>query len=46
MVMSQDGEKEYDIWVLLSIVYHLIAKLRRLELSKHNVLPVAQFLTY
>jgi DNA-binding MarR family transcriptional regulator len=46
MVMSQDGEKEYDIWVLLSIVYHLIAKLRRLELSKHNVLPVQAYILF
>jgi DNA-binding MarR family transcriptional regulator len=46
MEISQNGEKEYDIWVLLSIVYHMIAKLRRLELSKHNVLPVQAYILF
>jgi DNA-binding MarR family transcriptional regulator len=46
MDIRQNGEKEYDIWVLLSIVYHMIAKLRRLELSKHNVLPVQAYILF
>jgi MarR family transcriptional regulator for hemolysin len=41
-----NGEKEYDIWVLLSIVYHMTAKLRRLELVKHNVMPVQAYILF
>ncbi len=36
MEISQNGEKEYDTWILLSRVYHMIAKLRRLELAKYK----------
>jgi DNA-binding MarR family transcriptional regulator len=44
MDISQNGEKEYDTWILLSRVYHMIAKLRRLELAKYNVQPVQAYI--
>src|SRR3989304_2288789 len=37
--MSRILDKEYDIWILLSRVYHLIAMLRKLELAKFDILP-------
>jgi len=43
---SQNGEKEYDTWILLSRVYHMIAKLRRLELAKYNVQPVQAYILF
>ena len=44
MDISQSGEKEYDTWILLSRVYHMIARLRRLELTKYNVQPVQAYI--
>jgi MarR family transcriptional regulator, organic hydroperoxide resistance regulator len=35
---------EYDIWILLSRVYRMIANLRRMELSKHEILPVQAYI--
>ena len=46
MDISQNGEKEYDTWILLSRVYHMIAKLRRLELAKYNVQPVQAYILF
>lgn len=46
MDISLDGEKEYDTWILLSRVYHMIAKLRRLELAKYNVQPVQAYILF
>ena len=46
MNISQNGEKEYDTWILLSRVYHMIAKLRRLELAKFNVQPVQAYILF
>jgi MarR family transcriptional regulator for hemolysin len=46
MNIKQNGEKEYDTWILLSRVYHMIAKLRRLELAKYNVLPVQAYILF
>jgi DNA-binding MarR family transcriptional regulator len=43
---SQNGEKEYDTWILLSRVYHMIAKLRRMELAKYNVQPVQAYILF
>lgn len=39
-------DKEYDIWILLSRVYHLIAMLRKLELSKFDILPVQSYILF
>lgn len=44
--MSKIEEKEYDLWILLSRVYHLIAKLRNLELEKYNILPVQSYILF
>jgi DNA-binding MarR family transcriptional regulator len=44
--MSKIVDKEYDIWILLSRVYHLIAMLRKLELSKYNILPVQSYILF
>jgi DNA-binding MarR family transcriptional regulator len=44
MPMSRIQDKEYDIWILLSRVYHLIAMLRKLELQKFNILPTQSYI--
>jgi DNA-binding MarR family transcriptional regulator len=44
--MSKIVDKEYDIWILLSRVYHLIAMLRKLELSEYNILPVQSYILF
>lgn len=44
--MSKIDNKEYDIWILLSRVYHLIAMLRKMELSKHDILPVQSYILF
>jgi DNA-binding MarR family transcriptional regulator len=44
--MTKIEDKEYDIWILLSRVYHLIAMLRKLELSKYNILPVQSYILF
>ncbi len=44
--MRKIEDKEYDIWILLSRVYHLIAMLRKLELSKYNILPVQSYILF
>lgn len=44
--MSSIEIKEYDLWILLSRVYHLIAMLRKLELSKYNILPTQSYILF
>jgi DNA-binding MarR family transcriptional regulator len=44
--MSNVTDKEYDLWILLSRVYHLIAMLRKLELSKYQILPVQSYILF
>jgi DNA-binding MarR family transcriptional regulator len=44
--MNKIENKEYDIWILLSRVYHLIAMLRKLELSKYDILPVQSYVLF
>ena len=46
MDVIQSGEKEYDTWILLSRVYHMIAKLRRMELAKYNIQPVQAYILF
>ena len=46
MDISRIGEKEYDTWILFSSVYHMIAKLRRLELAKYNIQPVQAYILF
>ena len=44
--MGKTSDKEYDIWILLSRVYHLIAKLRNLELVQYDILPVQSYILF
>jgi DNA-binding MarR family transcriptional regulator len=44
--MSKIEDREYDIWILLSRVYHLIAMLRKLELSKFDILPQQSYILF
>jgi DNA-binding MarR family transcriptional regulator len=44
--MSKITDKEYDLWILLSRVYHLIAMLRKLELAKYEILPVQSYILF
>ncbi|MGZ3846835.1 MAG: MarR family winged helix-turn-helix transcriptional regulator [Flavisolibacter sp.] len=39
-------DKEYDLWILLSRVYHMIAKLRNMEMNKYSILPVQAYMLY
>lgn len=39
-------DREYDLWILISRVYHMIAKLRNMEMAKHNILPVQAYMLY
>ncbi len=39
-------DKEYDLWILISRVYHMIAKLRNMELNKYDILPVQAYILY
>lgn len=40
---SRRAGTEYDTWILLSGVYHMIANLRRMELAKYEILPVQAY---
>jgi len=44
--MDNIEDKEYDLWILFSRVYHLIAMLRKLELSKYKILPVQSYILF
>jgi DNA-binding MarR family transcriptional regulator len=44
--MSKITDKEYDLWILLSRVYHLIAMLRKLELAQYEILPVQSYILF
>ena len=37
-------DREYDLWILISRVYHMIAKLRNVEMNKHGILPVQAYM--
>ena len=39
-------DREYDLWILISRVYHMIAKLRNVEMSKHGILPVQAYMLF
>lgn len=39
-------DKEYDLWILMSRVYHMIAKLRNMEMNKYNILPVQAYMLF
>ena len=39
-------DREYDLWILISRVYHMIAKLRNVEMNKHGILPVQAYMLF
>jgi DNA-binding MarR family transcriptional regulator len=39
-------DEEYDLWILLSRVYHMIAKIRNMEMSKYGILPVQSYMLF
>ena len=39
-------DKEYDLWILVSRVYHMIAKLRNMEMKKCGILPVQSYMLF
>jgi DNA-binding MarR family transcriptional regulator len=39
-------DREYDLWILLSRVYHMVAKLRNMEMSKQGILPVQAYMLF
>jgi len=39
-------DKEYDLWILISRVYHMIAKLRNMEMGRYNILRVQAYMLY
>jgi DNA-binding MarR family transcriptional regulator len=40
------AERDYDFWILLTRVYHIMAKLRKLESSRYSILPVQAYLLF
>jgi DNA-binding MarR family transcriptional regulator len=39
-------DKEYDLWILLSRVYHMVVKLRNMEMNKQGILPVQAYMLF
>jgi DNA-binding MarR family transcriptional regulator len=39
-------DKEYDLWILLSRLYHMVAKLRNMEMNKQGILPVQAYMLF
>jgi DNA-binding MarR family transcriptional regulator len=39
-------DREYDLWILLSRVYHMVAKLRNMEMNKQGILPVQAYMLF
>ena len=46
MKTRKRGDREYDLWILLSRVYHMVAKLRNMEMNKHGILPVQAYMLF
>ena len=44
MTIRQIEDEEYDLWILISRVYHVIAKLRKMELSEYNIAPTQSYI--
>ena len=42
--MKKNQHADYDLWILLSRVYHLIAILRKTELAKYDIQPVQSYI--
>lgn len=43
---QNSDEKLYDLWILLSRVYHMIGKLRHMELAGYDILPTQAYVLY
>ena len=39
-------DRAYDLWILISRVYHMIAKLRNVEMNKYGILPVQAYMLF
>jgi len=39
-------DMEYDLWILISRVYHMVAKLRNVEMNKYGILPVQAYMLF
>jgi DNA-binding MarR family transcriptional regulator len=39
-------EAQYDLWILMSRVYHMIAKIRNMEMGKYGILPIQSYMLY
>ena len=46
MEAHQTADKEYDLWILLNRVYHMIAKLRKLESLRFKILPTQSYFLF
>ena len=46
MKARKKEDREYDLWILLSRVYHMVAKLRNMEMSKQGILPVQAYMLF
>ena len=46
MKAQKREDREYDLWILLSRVYHMVAKLRRMEMNKQGILPVQAYMLF
>jgi len=44
LTIRQIEDEEYDLWILISRVYHVIAKLRKVELSKYSIAPTQSYI--
>lgn len=36
----------YDLWILMSRLYHMIAKIRNMEMGKYGILPIQSYMLY
>jgi DNA-binding MarR family transcriptional regulator len=43
---QKKGDEEYDLWILMSRVYHMIAKIRNMEMSKYGILPIQSYMLF
>lgn len=42
--IRENEDREYDLWILISRVYHMIAKLRNVEMNRYGILPVQAYM--
>jgi DNA-binding MarR family transcriptional regulator len=44
--MRKREDAEYDLWILMSRVYRMIAKIRNMEMSKYGILPIQSYMLF